>query len=78
MMSYLFQLVAEVLAIYIRNDENINGIKINSIECKISHMADFQWSKLSQNSNQTQFLPKKEKLTSQLKMILATKVIPKL
>ena len=33
-------LVAEVLAINIRNDNNIKGIKINDVELKLSLMAD--------------------------------------
>ena len=38
--ALLFLLVAEILAIHIRNDKNINGIKICDIELKISLMAD--------------------------------------
>ena len=38
--ALLFLLVAEVLAIDIRNDINIKGIQIENIELKISLMAD--------------------------------------
>ena len=38
--ALLFLLVAEIIAIKIRNNKNINGIKIADIECKINMMAD--------------------------------------
>ena len=38
--ALLFLLVAEVLAINIRSDNNIKGIKINDVELKLSLMAD--------------------------------------
>ena len=38
--ALLFLLVAEIIAINIRNDDNIKGIKINDTEYKINLMAD--------------------------------------
>ena len=38
--ALLFLLVAEVLAIKIRKDTHIKGIKINNIEIKINMLAD--------------------------------------
>ena len=37
---YLFILCSEILAIRIRNNNNIKGIKINNIEFKLSQYAD--------------------------------------
>ena len=38
--ALLFLLVAEIIAIKIRNDKNINGLKVNDTEFKINLMAD--------------------------------------
>jgi hypothetical protein len=57
--AYLFIIVAEILAIRIRNNNGIKGIKIGEIEVKVVQMAD----------DTTSFLQNEQSLTEMLKTI---------